>query len=124
MIRNLARRLVDVDLLQQAGDLLQYQIDNRLEGVAEAQIAAELAIIRIAQRDPEAALRVLNRTRLADLSPTLERQRRILEAKALIDAGREELAVDLLSLAHRTRRRPAARSTGSGRASTTAPPPS
>ena len=97
MIRNLARRLVDVDLLQQAGDLLQYQIDNRLEGVAEAQIAAELAIIRIAQRDPESALRVLNGTRLADLSPTLERKRRILEAKALIDAGRQELAVDLLS---------------------------
>lgn len=97
MIRNLARRLVDVDLLAQAGDLLQYQIDNRLEGPAEAQIAAELAIVRIAQRDPEAALRALNQSRLADLSPTLERQRRILEAKALIDAGREDLAVDLLA---------------------------
>jgi tetratricopeptide (TPR) repeat protein len=97
MIRNLARRLVDVDLLQQAGDLLQYQIDNRLEGPAEAQIAAELAIIRIAQRDPESALRALNQSRLADLSPTLERQRRILEAKALIDAGREDLAVDLIT---------------------------
>jgi tetratricopeptide (TPR) repeat protein len=97
MIRNLARRLVDVDLLAQAGDLLQYQIDNRLEGPAEAQIAAELAIIRIAQRDPEAALRALNQSRLADLSPTLERQRRVLEAKALIDAGREDLAVDLIS---------------------------
>jgi hypothetical protein len=97
MIRNLARRLVKADLLTQAGDLLEYQIDNRLKGVAQAQIAADLAIIRIANRDPEGALRVLNRTRLADLSPLLERQRRILESRALIDAGREDLAIDLLS---------------------------
>lgn len=97
MIRNLARRLVKADLLTQAGDLLEYQIDNRLKGVSRSQIAADLAIIRIADRDPEKALRVLNRTRLADLSPLLERQRRVLEARALIDAGREELALDLLS---------------------------
>lgn len=97
MIRNLARRLVKTDLLTQAGDLLEYQIDNRLKGVSRSQIAADLAIIRIADRDPEKALRVLNRTRLADLSPLLERQRRVLEARALIDAGREELALDLLS---------------------------
>ncbi len=31
MIRNLARRLVKVDLLTQAGDLLEYQIDSRLD---------------------------------------------------------------------------------------------
>lgn len=97
MIRNLARRLVKVDLLKQAGDLLEYQIDSRLKGVAQAQIAADLAVIRIADRDPEAALRALNRTRLAEISPLLERQRRVLEARALIDAGRQELALDLLS---------------------------
>ena len=97
MIRNLARRLVKVDLLTQAADLLEYQIDNRLKGVAQAQVAADLAVIRIADRDPEGALRALNRTRLADLSPFLERQRRILEARALIDAGRQDLAIDLLS---------------------------
>lgn len=97
MIRNLVRRLVKVDLLTQAGDLLEYQVNSRLKGAAQAQIAADLAIIRIADRDPQAALRVLNKTRLADLSPLLERQRRILEARALIDAGRQELALDLLS---------------------------
>ena len=97
MIRNLARRLVKVDLLGQAAELLEYQIDSRLKGVAQAQVAADLALIRIADRNPEAALRVLNRTRVADLSPTLERQRRILEARALIDADRGDLALDLLS---------------------------
>jgi hypothetical protein len=97
MIRNLARRLVKVDLLTQAADLLEYQIDSRLTGVAQAQVAADLALIRIADRNPEGALRVLNRTRLADLPPQLERQRRILEARALIDAGRQELALELIS---------------------------
>jgi hypothetical protein len=96
MIRNLARRLVKVDLLAQAADLLEYQIDSRLQGAAQAQVAAELAIIRIADRNPEGALRALNRTRIANLPPTLERQRRILEARALIDADREDLALDLL----------------------------
>lgn len=97
MIRNLARRLVKVDLLGQAGDLLEYQIDSRLQGVAQAQVATELALIRIAERNPEGALRVLNRTRMANLTPTLERQRRVLEARALIDADREDLALDILS---------------------------
>ena len=98
MIRNLARRLVKMDLLTQAADLLEYQIDSRLEGVAQAQIATDLAVIRIADRDPESALAALNRTRLANLSPSLQRQRRVLEARALLDAGREELAIDLLTL--------------------------
>jgi hypothetical protein len=97
MIRNLARRLVKVDLLGQAGDLLQYQIDSRLKGVAQAQVAADLALIRIADRNPEGALRALNQTRMSNLSPTLDRQRRILEARALIDADREDLAIDLLA---------------------------
>lgn len=97
MIRNLARRLVRIDLLRQAGDLLEYQVDSRLAGVGRAQVAADLAIVRIADRDPESALRALNRTRLPELPPTLERQRRVLEARALIDAGREDLALDLIS---------------------------
>jgi hypothetical protein len=97
MIRNLARRLVAVDLLEQAAELLQYQIDNRLSGAARAQVGADLALIHLADRKPALALRVLNDTRLANLSEPLTRQRRILEVRALIDAGRHVLALDMLS---------------------------
>jgi hypothetical protein len=97
MIRNLAERLVKVDLLSQAAELLKYQVENRLKGAAQAQIAAELAVIDIANRKPDEALRVLNGTALAELPPSLERQRRILQARALIDANRTDLALDLLS---------------------------
>lgn len=97
MIRNLARRLVKVDLLPQAADLLRYQVDNRLKGVAQSQVAADVAVIEIADRRPQEALNILNRTRLAELSPSLDRQRRVLEARALIDAGRYDLALDFMS---------------------------
>ncbi len=97
MIRNLARRLVKVDLLEQAAELLQYQVDERLEGVAKVQIAADLAVIYLANKEPEKAIRVLNSTRLAGIPASLERQRRILEARALIDVGREDLALDILA---------------------------
>jgi hypothetical protein len=97
MIRNLAERLVRVDLLAQAADLLQYQIDNRLQGAAQAQIATDLAVIQIANRTPEKALATLSRTQLADVPPALDRQRRILQARALIDSNRDDLALDLLT---------------------------
>ncbi len=97
MIRNLAQRLIEVDLLAQASELLLYQVENRLDGAARAQVAADLAIIYIANRDPNSALRVLYETRLAGLPPGLERQRRVLEASALIHAHRHDLALDLLS---------------------------
>ncbi len=97
MIRNLARRLVRMDLLPQAADLLQYQLDNRLRGVARTQIAADLAVIYLADRKPQDAIRVLNDTRLPDIPESLARQRRILEARAMIDGGRDQLALDLVS---------------------------
>jgi tetratricopeptide (TPR) repeat protein len=85
-----------VDLLQQAAELLEYQLENRLTGVARTQIAADLAIIYLADRKPQEALRALNATRLPDLPESLQRQRRILEARAMIDGGRDQLALDLL----------------------------
>lgn len=96
MIRNLARRLVKVDLLSQAAELLDYQLKNRLQGAAQAQVAADLAVIYLADHRPQDALRVLNATRLPNLPPSLLRQRRMLEARALLDGGREELALDLI----------------------------
>lgn len=97
MIRNLAQRLIRVDLLDQAAELLDYQVANRLQGAARSQVAADLAIIHIANREPARALEVLYRTRLTGLPPALERQRRVLEARALVDAGRYDLALDMLA---------------------------
>jgi len=96
MVRLLAKRLVEVDLLDQATDLLRHQVDNRLKGAARAQIAADLAAIYLMDRKAEEALRVLNRTRQASLPSTLERQRNIVEARALTESGRPDLALELV----------------------------
>ncbi len=97
MVRRLADRLISVDLLDQAAELLQYQVDHRLKGVARAQIAADLALVYLLDRSPEKALGVLTRTRQAQLPQTLDRQRRLVEARALADTGRADLSMELIS---------------------------
>ncbi|HET7888633.1 MAG TPA: tetratricopeptide repeat protein [Bradyrhizobium sp.] len=97
MIRRLADRLVAVDLLDQAAELLQYQVDKRLEGAARAQVAARLAMVYLTARKPERAIIALRSTRIADLSGELRQQRLLLEARAQSDVGRHELALDIIS---------------------------
>ncbi|MDB5484202.1 MAG: hypothetical protein JWR29_106, partial [Tardiphaga sp.] len=97
MIRRLVERLVSVDLLDQAGELLQYQIDNRLEGAARAQVAARLAMIYLMNRKPDRAIGALHATRIADLAGELRQQRLLLEARAQSDIGRRDLALDIIS---------------------------
>ena len=97
MIRRLADRLVAVDLLDQAAELLQYQIDKRLEGAGRAQVAARLAMVYLTNRKPDRAIVALRTTRIADLSGELRQQRLLLEARAQSDVGRHDLALDIIS---------------------------
>ena len=97
MIRRLADRLVAVDLLDQASELLQYQVDKRLEGAARAQVAARLAMVYLTSRKPDRAIAALRSTRIADLSGELRQQRLLLEARAQSDVGRHDLALDIIS---------------------------
>ena len=97
MIRRLADRLVAVDLLDQAAELLQYQVDKRLEGAARAQVAARLAMVYLTNHKPERAIDALRSTRIADLSGELRQQRLLLEARAQSDVGRHDLALDIVS---------------------------
>jgi tetratricopeptide (TPR) repeat protein len=97
MIRRLADRLVAVDLLDQAGELLQYQVDRRLEGAARAQVAARLAMVYLMNRKPDRAIAALHTTRMADLPDELRQQRLLLEARAQSGVGRHDLALDIIS---------------------------
>lgn len=97
MIRHLADRLVGVDLLDQASQLLQYQIDHRLEGSARAQVASRLAMVYLMNRKPERAIAALRTTRIADLAGEIRQQRLLLEARAQTDIGRHDLALDIIS---------------------------
>jgi hypothetical protein len=97
MIRRLADRLVAVDLLDQASELLQYQVDHRLEGAARAQVAARLAMVYLTNRKPDRAIAALRTTRIGDLAGELRQQRLLLEARAQSDIGRHDLALDLIA---------------------------
>lgn len=97
LIRRLADRLASIDLLDQAAELLQYQVDHRLEGAARAQVAARLAMIYLANRKPDMAITALRVSRISDLSGELRQQRLLLEARAQSDVGRHDLALDIVS---------------------------
>jgi len=96
MVRRLSRRLVDVDLLDQAAELLKYQVENRLEGVAKAQVATDLAAVYLMDRQPEPALQALWNSRTTILPGPLNAERRALEARALMDLGRFDHALEVL----------------------------
>jgi hypothetical protein len=97
MIRRLADRLAAVDLLDQASELLQYQVEHRLDGSARAHVASRLAMIYLTNRKPDRALAALRATRISDLAGELRQQRLLLEARAQSDVGRHDLALDIIS---------------------------
>lgn len=97
LIRRLADRLASIDLLDQAAELLQYQVDHRLEGAARAQVAARLSMIYLANRKPDMAISALRASRISDLAGELRQQRLLLEARAQSDVGRHDLALDIVS---------------------------
>jgi hypothetical protein len=97
MIRRLADRLVTVDLLDQAAELLQHQVDHRLQGAARAQVATRLAVIYLMNRKPDRTLATLRSTRAADLSNELRNQRLLIEGRALSDIGRRDVALEVIA---------------------------
>jgi tetratricopeptide (TPR) repeat protein len=96
MVRKLVRRLVDVDLLGQAAQLLKYQADNRLDGVPRAQVATDLAVIYLMDRKPEEALQAINGSRTTVLPTALNGERRLIEARAWTALGRYDAALEII----------------------------
>jgi tetratricopeptide (TPR) repeat protein len=97
MIRRLSDRLVGVDLLDQAAELLQHQVDHRLQGAARAQVATRLTVVYLLNRKPDRALATLQATRVANLSNDLRDQRLLLEARAISNLGRHDVALELIA---------------------------
>ncbi|HEY8571872.1 endoglucanase [Phenylobacterium sp.] len=96
MVRKLVRRLVDVDLLPQAAEFLKWQAENRLDGIPRAQVATDLAVIYLMDRQPEKALQAINGSRTTILPSALMAERRLIEARAWTGVGRYEAALEIL----------------------------
>ena len=96
IVRRLADRLADLDLLDQATELLQHQVDNRLGGLNRARVASRLAVLHLMNRKPAEAVAVLKASRSNDLPEDVRRGRLLLEARGLSELSRTDLALELL----------------------------
>ncbi len=97
IIRKLADRLVAVDLLERAGNLLDDQVKNRLAGLDQARVAAQLALVRLLDHQPDLALAALDVKVIDGLPADLVRQRTELRARALVDLGKPDEALTALT---------------------------
>ncbi|MEI7607546.1 MAG: tetratricopeptide repeat protein, partial [Rhodospirillaceae bacterium] len=96
VIRQLAERLVEVDLLGRAAELLQHQVDYRLSGLEKAKVATRLATIRLLDAKPDKALKALDSSETDLAPPEMVEQRRLLRARALAELKRSNEALRLL----------------------------
>ena len=96
MVRKMVQRLVDVDLLDQAADLLKYQVDNRLDGIPKAQVSTDLATLYLMNHKPEQAIDALNASRTTVLPTALANQRRMVEARAWLALNQNDHTLELV----------------------------
>ena len=96
MIRKLADRLVSVDLLDRAADLLEGQVEFRLKGAEKARVGARLALVFLFDHKFDDALRVLNASNEPGLSDDLAHNRLILRTRATIGVGQGDDALEML----------------------------
>jgi tetratricopeptide (TPR) repeat protein len=93
----LVRRLVDVDLLDRAEEILADLADRRLNGSAESKARNQLGLVYLMDRKPAKALEALDRPLAADVDDETIAARRQLKARALTDLDHPADALKLLA---------------------------
>ncbi|NIA69443.1 tetratricopeptide repeat protein [Pelagibius litoralis] len=96
LITGLADRLVEVDLLDRAAELLEGQVRYRLEGEEKARIGARLALIHLLNHNPDASLSALEVSEAEGGDAALMAQRRQLRARAFSDLNRADDGLKML----------------------------
>ena len=99
VIRRLAERLVEAELMGRASQLLQHQVDFRLANEDRAESAVRLGTIYLLDKKPEKALDALAIAR--DIRTTLDDDAglfeiNLLQARALSQQGKAEEALETL----------------------------
>lgn len=98
MIRRLVDRLVAVDLLDRAQELLADQVDHRLTGVEKARVGARLGLLYLLDGEPEKTRDALEASAVAEALPEgLSRQRRQLKARATAELQQFDEALALIA---------------------------
>jgi hypothetical protein len=98
MIRRMADRLVAVDLLGPAENLLAYQVDKRLDGIAKAQVATRLAGVYLMDHKAGKAVATIRDSQITGLPDQEMHDRLILEARAFAALKQWDNALDLIAV--------------------------
>jgi hypothetical protein len=96
IMRNLAERLVAVDLLDQAAILLEDLAKNRLQGEDKQHAALRLAGIQLLNHKPSEAIAALDLTATETMQQGPQNERILLRARALSELHRDADATALL----------------------------
>ena len=98
MIRRMSDRLVQVDLLGPAENLLAYQVDKRLDGIAKAQVATKLAGVYLMDHKADKAVATIRDTQVTGLPDDELHNRLVLEARAFALLKQWDNALDLIAV--------------------------
>lgn len=93
MMRRLADRMVKVDLLDRAGNVLQQLMQAHEAGPERTEVGTKLALVRLLDRQPQAALDALTASDDPNLAAPDRRERQRLAARALSDLGKDQEAL-------------------------------
>jgi len=96
VMRSLTERLVAIDLLEQASQLLQ-DLMTTATGEERAQLGARLAGISLLDRQPAKALAALDASQSEGLKVELLQERQLLRARALLEQGQLDAVKSLLA---------------------------
>ncbi len=86
VIISIAKRLVKLDLLENAEDLLRHQITYRLQGSKRVENADNLAIVLMMDKKPSESILVLDETDKDNVSFSEHQYRLRLRARAMVSA--------------------------------------
>ncbi|MFP4465406.1 MAG: tetratricopeptide repeat protein, partial [Alphaproteobacteria bacterium] len=95
-LKNLAERLVRVDLLKQAGTLLDDLLHFRVKDKEAAEVGTRLAVVRLLDHEPKQALKALDESENDFITEDLAQERLLIRARALSDLGNVNQALELL----------------------------
>lgn len=96
-VERLADRLVGIDLLDKAAEVLERQVNFRLTGAEKGRVGAKLAAVRLLDNDPNGALKALAETEVPELSEAQKIERTLLRARAHSTLQKPDEALKLIA---------------------------
>lgn len=96
----LVDQMLQMDLLQNAADMLATQMQDEIDPVKKARFATRIAGIELLNQDNAAAIKMLDASENPPPPADMQAERRLLRARALANQGQAAQAIDLLKDDH------------------------